>query len=261
MQVWAVAMMRDEEDVARQVVEHLDQEGVDGIIVADNLSTDGTRDALASADVSCQLVVLDDPDPAYTQSHKMSFLARQAADRGADWVVPFDADEVWVAHQGHLAEVLRRLPLAVDVVSAVLRNHYCTSADDLSDPNPFTRLRHRAAEPNPMPKVAIRWRPDAVIAQGNHSVSWAGTQTIRHGDLEAHHFPVRSGDHLIRKARNGAAAYRASELPETDGAHWRGWGAILDQDGPQALLDVFAEHYHYDPADLVEDPAPWKRWS
>lgn len=45
--VWAVGMMRDEADVAADVIAHLIDEGVNGIIVADNNSTDGTREILA----------------------------------------------------------------------------------------------------------------------------------------------------------------------------------------------------------------------
>jgi hypothetical protein len=152
---------------------------------------------------------------------------------------------------------------AVNVAECTLINHFCTDADDLADPNPFTRLRYRQIHPNPLPKVAFRWRKDAVIWQGNHGVSYPhGQQVVHRGELSAHHFPVRSAEHLIRKTRNGAAAYRASDLPEHEGAHWRGWGDILDAQGPQGVIDIFTEHYHYaaDSDLVVEDPAPWKRW-
>lgn len=60
---------------------------------------------------------------------------------------------------------------------------------------------------------------------------------------------------MIRKARNGAAAYAATDLPETTGAHWRQWGTLSDEQ----LREVFFEHYFSgDPeADgLVFDPWP-----
>jgi hypothetical protein len=44
--------------------------------------------------------VVTDREPAYFQAAKMTRLARAAARAGADWVVPFDADELWFADRG-----------------------------------------------------------------------------------------------------------------------------------------------------------------
>lgn len=93
----AVCMARDEADVIGSTVAHMLAQ-VDAVIVADNLSTDRTReilDEMASAHPG-RLVVVEDPDPAYRQSEKMTALALRARlDFGAEWIVPFDADEVW----------------------------------------------------------------------------------------------------------------------------------------------------------------------
>ena len=263
--VWAVSMMRDEEDVAYHVLQHLHEERVDGIIVADNRSTDGTRDELerAKRDFRCRIMIVDDPVVAYLQAEKMTRLAALAAEQGADWIVPFDADELWVSRQAHLGETLRKLHHSVNVAQSMMVNHFATDRDDLSDPNPFTRLRWRHPEWNPMGKVAFRWREGARLEQGNHEVHWDGDRTVLEGDLLIHHFPARSGEHLTRKARNGAEAYRAADLPDDMGAHWRQWGDLLDAN-PNAMHEVFAEHYTYpDPEShgMVEDPAPWCRWT
>ena len=85
-------------------------QGVDGIIVVDNGSTDGTRaalDALALGDP--RVHVGTDSEPGFYQGMKTSYLAHLAWRAGADWVVPFDADEFWFAEACAVAERLRQL--------------------------------------------------------------------------------------------------------------------------------------------------------
>ena len=86
----AVCMARDEADVIGSTVAHMLAQ-VDAVIVADNLSTDRTREILdqLAGGSSGRLVVVEDPDPAYRQSEKMTALALRARlDFGAkaiDW--------------------------------------------------------------------------------------------------------------------------------------------------------------------------------
>lgn len=269
-QVWAVTMVRDEVDVIVPLLDHLAGEGVDGIIAADNLSTDGTNDLLATWDGPCPLHVTLDDDPAYRQSDKMTALAAAARGHaGTDdlWVVPVDADEVWYDGQGRrLADRLRSQPATVAAVHVPIWNHWCTPKDDPAEANPFRRLRWRAPHAQePLGKVAVRWQPDVVIAQGNHG-AFARGRPIEPAfvGVALRHFPYRSAEHFITKARNGAAAYRALDearivVPGGAGQHWRGYGDMLDRHGEQAARDWFAEHFFYDDpvgSGLVEDPAP-----
>lgn len=265
-QVWAVTMVRDEADVILPLLDHLTGEGVDGVVVADNLSTDGTGGLLATTSAH----VVRDPDPAYRQSEKMTALAAHArALAGTDdlWIVPLDADEIWYDGYGlPLAQRLRSLPLEDEAVWVPIWNHWCTPHDDPAEPDPFRRIRWR--EPHhqdPLGKVAYRWSPDLVIDQGNHAVLRAGVPvSAEFCGLALRHFPYRSPEHFVAKARNGAAAYKALEaedgpLPDGMGGHWRGYGDLLSRWGEQAARDWFAEHFFYeDPgaAGLVEDPAP-----
>src|SRR5258706_10050034 len=94
-------LVKDESDVIADTVAHLLSQ-VDEVIVADNLSTDGTRDLLETMPVT----VIDDREVGYYQSAKMTKLARLALSHGHEWVVPCDADEVWYSLFGRLADVL-----------------------------------------------------------------------------------------------------------------------------------------------------------
>lgn len=258
MTTFGVSMVRDEADVIAGTLAHLADE-VDHLLVADNGSTDGTREILAELEDTLPLTVLDDPEVGYYQSRKMSALAEQAAGLGAEWIVPFDADEIWFARDERIGIVLAALPCSIAWAS--LTNHFGTAVDPV-DPDPFRSIVWRQAAPAPLPKVAFRWEPGAVIHQGNHGVTLpsdpAGVQI-----LEVRHFPYRSAEQFVRKARNGAEAYRATDLPEDQGAHWRSYGDILDRFGEEGLADVYRQHFwFFSPTDsgLVHDPAPYCRW-
>lgn len=264
-QVWCVSMFRDEEDVADHVIKHLIDEGVDGIIVADNLSSDKTREKILSCAEyaeknNCRLILEIDDQLGYYQSEKMTKLANQAHDEGADWIIPFDADEIWFARPDRLAEVLRSTNQQWRIVNCSITNHFCSSLDQ--NGVPFEEIKWRQPEAQDLPKVAFRWEEGCVIHQGNHNVTLP-SNGLRIGGLELRHFPYRSFEHFKRKAINGKQAYEASNLPEDMGLHWKQYGQILEQHGEDALREVFETYFWFLApvnAGLILDPAPFRRW-
>lgn len=260
MTVVGITMVKDEADIIEGTLRHMAGE-VDDLVVADNGSTDGTFEILQELKQELPLRVVVDPDPAYRQSEKMSALAATAGELGATWIVPFDADELWLADD-RVSHVLNNL-VGAQVARAVLFNHF-PSAVDPAGRDPFRTIVWRQAEPAPLPKVAFRWEPGAVIHQGNHGVTLPTTSVATVYALEVRHFPYRSVEQFVRKARNGAAAYRASDLPASEGAHWREYGDLLDRFGEEALHDVFRQWFwHLSPVDagMVLDPAAFCRWA
>lgn len=254
-------MVKDESDIIATTIGHLDASGVDGIIVADNLSTDGTMGILNKLKPKCELIVRRDNEIAYYQSTKMTLLAQTAFGEGADWVIPFDADELWYSTKGTLHEALESLD--GDCAHAQLYNYFPTHWDNPQEPNPILRINHRDPTPSPLTKVAVRRRSDVVVEQGNHGAHATGDRPLRHqqSSLRVAHFPWRSYRQYERKIRNGAAAYALTDLSEDEGAHWRQHGRLLNREGTGALRMVFETHFVDPEIDLEYAPAPlaWPR--
>jgi glycosyltransferase involved in cell wall biosynthesis len=257
MSVWAIMMVKDEEDVIEPVLRHIAAQGVDGIIVADNRSTDLTRDLLTwlHDQLPCPLVLHDDEQIGYWQSRKMTALANEAHKLGAEWVWPCDADEVWFYGKERLADVIHRSD--GDVIYARLWHHFATALDaNAGAGSPFTRMRYRSGTEAPIGKVILRWQSDMVIEAGNHDVEGAYAPSTRQ-DIQIRHFPYRSEQQFVRKAINGSRAYAETTLPPHVGQHWREYGQLYNQGGEQALRDAWHAHFYYDlpsASGLVYDP-------
>lgn len=252
--VFGISMVKDEADVVEATVRRmLDQ--VDRVLVADNGSTDGTREILDRLAGDLPVTVRDDHEQGYWQSRKMTALAADAGEMGASWIVPFDADEVWYSPFGRIADVLAEHPEA-SIATATLYDHVATGADP-AEPDPTRRIGWRRREPGELPKVACRQYARVTIHQGNHGADHGAHLD---GLLVVRHFPYRSVEQFVSKVRNGAAAYAATDLPEDQGQHWRDYGRILAEGGPDALGDVFRQWFWTaDPtgdSTLIYDPCP-----
>ena len=234
-------MVRNEADIIGLVIANLLDQGVDRLIVADNCSTDYTRTILEAFD---EVEVVDDLEIAYYQSQKMTRLAHRAGEGGAEWIVPFDADEIWRGTGGRtVAEVLNGAD--ADIVTAPTYQHIVQPTDP-DDENPLRRIGWRSPYPQRLPKVAFRYRADVIVAQGNHDIRPCGS---RAEGLEIREFQYRSFEQMAAKVRHGRLAYEATDLHPAEGAHWRTLGA-LDDVALRAEWDSYTGR-----SDLVYDPA------
>ena len=125
-------------------------------------------------------------------------------------------------------------------------------------------MQWRMKEHSSFFKVACRYQSNIVIAQGNHDIL-----DLEHRPVKSHpipigirHFPYRSVDHFIQKVRIGGAAYADTDLAPHQGAHWKRYKCILDNDGPKALREIFYRDFCFpDPqvAGMIHDPAPFMK--
>lgn len=251
--IWAVTMVKNEADILTQTVGHLLAQGVDRVLVADNGSSDETVDLLLGLRDK-RVLLARDTEPAYYQQAKMTLLGRYAARRGAGWIIPFDADELWFGQSASLADSLRAT--SAKVARADIHNAFPVSGE----PGSFRIER----APHSLRKVAYRASRLALLDTGNHWVSRPGRIDTT---FRIVHVPWRSREQLGRKLRQGRAAFSGIDVDDNVGAHWRRFGGMSD-DG---LNTVWSEIIHGRPVDglswspepgaaLYGNPFSWSRW-
>lgn len=241
--VWAVTMIRDEADIICFTIAHLVSQGVDRVLVADNCSRDGSFEAVLELTRTLPVTLVVDNEVGYYQAHKMTRLARYAASCGAEWVIPFDADELWTAPGQSLKAFLRSTQLGI--VKAQMIDYLPREDDDPREPNPYLRIRHHVAEPRGVKKVAFRASRLTRVAVGNHTVRHPGRAGT---GLEVRHFPYRSAHQLLRKMKQGSEALSATTQPRAIGAEWRR-GATMSESEIAAMQGWDGR--------LELDPAPY----
>lgn len=256
MTTFGITRCKNEADIIESSLRRMLNQ-VDHIIVGDN-STDGSREIIETLPVT----LLDDEALNWQQREVMTDYAQLAAAKGADWVVPFDIDEVWFAAEGRISDQLAALPDEVLIVRATNITHCVTTEDDPADPDPLSRMAWRNIEILPLGKVACRARPGLRIGHGNHSAEY---DEVRYAPsitdiLGARHFPYRSPEQFIKRVEGAWPPLRDSGLPRSHGAHMWGYGELLDAGGPAALREWFETKFTFpDPAnnpELVHDPLP-----
>jgi hypothetical protein len=239
MRVIGVGVVKDDADaICFSVLHHL-RVGVDEVWPVDNGSTDGTSlllEALARA--TGRVVVRADPGP-FTQSAFVSALADEAHRAGADWVLPFDADEFWWPAGG------RDLPASLaaaradavfgDAVNyvqsrAVVRRRWGAIEDMRWSARPLTRLRvalagrRRAYVEVPTCKCVFRPRDRNFVTPGNHTALTSPT-SARIDGIVCLHAPLRCRSDILRKGGR-APRLDASGHASSHGWHWRRWHAL-----------------------------------
>ena len=273
--VFGLLMTRDAVDVVEACLRHHLGLGVERMLVVDNGSTDGTFELLQRLSGELPLDLGADDGP-FQQGHAFTRLAHEAARRGADWVLPLDADEFWVTSGDPLPALLARRragALKVQVVNFIQRR-------EQRDPDPRALLNMTMRVPVPLPqndstrallnadrlsffeiqyppKHIVRAVESVVIGAGNHRVSDVPGAVKEDRALQCLHAPLRSKRDLELRAEQGKRVEARGYAPD-ESWHVRRWARmereeILVQDWPahsyaDGRLDVYGR-----PAELVAD--------
>jgi predicted O-methyltransferase YrrM len=243
MNLIGIVMVRNEADIVRLSLLHHLSQGLDRVLVIDNGSTDGTAEILARVSQDDPRVQWrSDPGP-YMQSVALTELAREAFRLGADWVVPFDADEFWWVKLGNLRTKLESTTagaLRAPVINFVQhRDQYLPTEVGLltmtrRPPRPvdanqawvesgqvgFIELRYPA-------KWIFRPTAETVVEAGNHAVSAVAGMWAESSGLACLHAPLRSRACLERKAEYGVRALQSGSPPEFSW-HLKRWARMRE---------------------------------
>lgn len=239
-------LVRDEADIiGENIAYHLEQ-GVDHVIVTDNLSVDGTADIVDDYVRQGVATLLFETGRQFEQSKWVTRMARMAArDLGARWVINGDADEFWLPPPGRSLKTFFGRQTFYNVVEAPRRDFVLV--DD--DGRPFwkrmvyaKRRSCNALGRELPPKTAHRGSPDVVVAHGAHAVWGLGRPRILRDGLEIAHFPIRSKAQYFNKIRNGGGALAGGDDPAHIGDAWRAQFAELTATGS---IDWFRENVDF----------------
>jgi hypothetical protein len=241
--IWAVTVVRNEEQRISGSIRRLFADGIDHVIVADNLSTDGTRDVVLELARDLPISVVSDDESAFYQGTKVSLMARAAARCGAAWIVPFDADELWFGTDASIASTLHSLE--GDVAVAPMFD-FLPRVDQELVADPYVEFTRRTEVPVTR-KVAFRAHLLASVVSGNHSVNQPARRV--EGKLFIRHYPFLDFEHFVRKAVRGTRALEETDLSTKISDHWRRWASMRD-------TALEAEWRSICATGAVEDPLP-----
>jgi glycosyltransferase involved in cell wall biosynthesis len=231
-----ITVVRNEADVIRLSIRHHLALGLDRVLVIDNGSTDGTVDLLERLSREDSRIQWRSDAGQFHQVSLRTELAREAFRQGANWVVPFDADEFWWAENGNLKATLAVSTagaLYVPVVNFVQRRDCLSPSEDglltmtrrplrpLNVPRSSVENGEIAyVEMQHPPKWLSRPTPEITIGLGNHMVSGAAGPAAEGLGLAVLHAPLRSRDCLNHKANHGARALQRDEQADQEERSW-----------------------------------------
>jgi hypothetical protein len=229
MRIWGAMIVRNAVDLVGVNLRHHLALGLERVVVVDNGSTDGTWEALQALARRLPIDLERDEGP-YRQAEMVNAAVRRAARDGADWVMPLDSDEFFVAPRG-LSTVLEETAAAVvevGVVNFVQRRWRrkatarCLLTMDRRPEVPLAPLRAQAlvdAERRGMvevewpPSVIVRPSADLWIEKGNHRARDADGPTERTSEITVLHAILRARQALERRTDDGRRLESAGEPP------------------------------------------------
>jgi glycosyltransferase involved in cell wall biosynthesis len=206
IKIVATILAKNEEDIIGQNIEHHIEQGVSQFIVTDNNSSDRTRQIVERYPEVVQII--DEPEEDHNQTKWVTRMAKQACRLQPDWIVHLDADELCCNLYN-----LRRIQSSV-VACECLYLH--PPHEDMRYYLDFDHI--------PIPqecKVAHRPDPTFVITHGNHGVEGIEAEHTRL--IPRHHYPIRSYEQWVRKAKGHLALERRNS-PCT---RWEKWYNLL----------------------------------
>jgi glycosyltransferase involved in cell wall biosynthesis len=231
-----VTCVRNEIDVIDFVLYHHLNQGIDLILIADNGSTDGTFEFLTKLSQEDKRIKLYNFPGEFQQQEIITELSRDAHSFGCEWIIPFDADEIWLSEKG-LARDLESVNK--DHTSILIRVENFVQEGTREKTNIYSNVSYRVPlYDRPFPEeflveetdiiegkrslVEFEWGEkniiktsyDLVVTAGSHSYS---SNLVRREKIDKRfricQVPLRSYLNIIRKAEHGQRLIDAGHPP------------------------------------------------
>lgn len=256
-------MVKDEEEIILQNLEHHYRLGFRRFFILDNGSTDSTASLIASfrsARTDAHIFYGYDYIVGYYQADKMMALEAfmsiylKHEDVAPEWLFFVDADEFITCCVDDPDCAIRFNQMLSDDSKKLLVLHWaqCSSRNvisslpaqyDVFETFPVIWNQMRPA----VPKIAYRLGHHLSPIQGNHLVEAYPFDIMTVGvlaeiDFYMLHFPQRSVEQMRRKVINGGRAYQATNLDRNHGGHWRTYHEWYEQNGDVAMEHLLNDH-------------------
>lgn len=252
--VFVVMMVKDEIDIIGYNIEYLQTQDIDHFYIANNLSTDGTRELLIElSEKYGNMTVIDDNEFAYYQSDKMNFWCNNCFKMGADIVIPIDADEIWYSKDTSktLGKILKETEGDIFVANSI---DYIPTPNDIVDDNPILSMVYRKKNSDSFSAVAFKKYPGFYLEMGNHDVTNHNGNRV-YDLIGIRHYQYRSFQQFSKKVTNGKKVYDNTTFPSFIGSHWRKLGSMSENEMISWWNNYTSQEVEYDPINVVNYPS------
>lgn len=249
--LYMTLLVKNEIDIIEKNLIFHKKMGVDGFIVTDNGSSDGTYEVLEkykNQGIIKELIL--DKEPAYNQNEKVNKMILIARDKyNADWVMNVDADEFWYSGGHDLKKEISKS--TQNVIKCPMVNVYPDEEEFINscyvvDKTSFEKEKYDfptfSLYNQQFPKVAHRVKGYKMISMGNHNADMTKKSEKISKDILIYHYSVRGKEHFKNKMVNGAiAAYKVKGDNPNISTHWKYFYERLVVEG----ADVETEYNRY----------------
>lgn len=224
--------VRNESCIIDTTLRHHLAEGIDKIFINVGSSDDGTAGIVESlAAETGRIIVRYDEDPIYHQAAVMNSLAATAGADGAEWIIPFDADEfVYAVNGGTVAEAITGLPFDKLYMQVWLHHDWSTRVV-------ASKFWH---------KVAYRYSPNVQLTMGQHDVNIQGGGP---GILAMRELQYQNFEHFVAKRDLWVSVLSEADRARGDSAHYEGLRNFTEEELRQEWEKMRA-------VETIADPIP-----
>jgi len=221
-------LVKNEEGMLEENLQFHKSMGVDGFIITDNNSTDGTMDIIRKYQEKGWIKkVIIEKATNYEQKvwvDRMIWISKTT--HHADWVINADADELWYAPSGNLKEELSNTDS--NTLNCELRSVYPEEnkpfwqwdkvVKTIINQEDYNLSRYSIFE-RQNPKVIHRTSGYLQISMGNHKVTMFPQRTTS-CNVRVYHYNIRGRQQFLEKMINGGKQLEQRKNRH-GGRHWR----------------------------------------